>query len=103
MAEVWDIVGNQPAHLSFDIDAIDPALAPVTGTPEIGGFTPFEAQQMVRALDGVDIVSPDLVGVAPPFDPSGTTAWIGASIPFEDPVRCRDRHRPTPRSRRSHL
>ncbi len=83
MAEARDILGHAPAYLSFDIDAIDPALAPGTGTPEIGGFTTFEAQQMVRALDGADIVAGDLVEVAPPFDPSGVTAWIGASILFE--------------------
>jgi guanidinopropionase len=83
MAEARGILGDRPAYLSFDIDGIDPALAPGTGTPEIGGFTTFEAQQMVRALDGVDIVAGDLVEVSPPFDPSGMTAWIGASILFE--------------------
>ncbi len=83
MAEAREIVGDQPTHLSFDIDAIDPALAPGTGTPEIGGFTAFEAQAMLRMLDGIDLRSADLVEVAPPFDPSGTTAWIGASLMFE--------------------
>ncbi|MEX5728787.1 guanidinopropionase [Rhodovulum iodosum] len=83
MAEARDIVGGTRVHLSFDIDAIDPALAPGTGTPEIGGFTAYEAQHMLRTLDGLDIVSADLVEVAPPFDPSGTTAWIGASLLFE--------------------
>ena len=83
MAEARAIVGDRPAHLSFDIDAIDPAMAPGTGTPEIGGLMPFEAQQMLRLLQGVEFVSADLVEVAPPFDPSGTTAWIGASILFE--------------------
>ena len=83
MAEAREILGDRPAYLSFDIDGIDPALAPGTGTPEIGGFTTFEAQQLVRALDGATIVGADLVEVAPPFDPSGTTAWIGASVLFE--------------------
>lgn len=83
MAEAREVVGTGRTHLSFDIDAIDPALAPGTGTPEIGGFTAFEAQQMVRLLEGVDFVSADLVEVSPPFDPLGTTAWIGASILFE--------------------
>lgn len=83
MAEAREILGDRPAYLSFDIDGIDPALAPGTGTPEIGGFSTFEAQQLVRALDGANIVGSDLVEVAPPFDPSGTTAWIGASILFE--------------------
>lgn len=83
MAEARTILSDGPAYLSFDIDGIDPALAPGTGTPEIGGFTTFEAQQMLRALDGVNIVGADLVEVAPPFDPSGMTAWIGASVLFE--------------------
>lgn len=83
MAEARSILGQGPTHLSFDIDGIDPALAPGTGTPEIGGFDTLTAQRMVRALEGVDIVSADLVEVAPPFDPSGMTAWIGASMLFE--------------------
>jgi guanidinopropionase len=83
MAEAREILGDRPTYLSFDIDGIDPALAPGTGTPEIGGFTTFEAQSMLRLLDGVDIVAGDLVEVSPPFDPSGMTAWIGASILFE--------------------
>jgi len=83
MAEARDILGTGPTYLTFDIDGIDPAFAPGTGTPEIGGFTPYQAQAMLRALDGVDIVGADLVEVAPPFDPSGTTAWIGASVLFE--------------------
>jgi guanidinopropionase len=83
MAEAKGILGDGRTYLSFDIDGIDPALAPGTGTPEIGGFTTFEAQAMLRLLDGVDIVGGDLVEVSPPFDPSGMTAWIGASILFE--------------------
>jgi guanidinopropionase len=83
MAEAREILGTKAAYLSFDIDGIDPALAPGTGTPEIGGFTAFEAQQMLRLLEGVEIVGADLVEVSPPFDPSGMTAWIGASVLFE--------------------
>lgn len=83
MAEARAILGDRPAYLSFDIDGIDPAFAPGTGTPEIGGFTPWEAQAMLRLLDGVDIVAGDLVEVSPPWDPSGMTAWIGASVLFE--------------------
>jgi guanidinopropionase len=83
MREARTILGAGPTYLSFDIDGIDPALAPGTGTPEIGGFTTFEAQAMLRLLDGVDIVAADLVEVSPPFDPSGMTAWIGASVLFE--------------------
>jgi guanidinopropionase len=83
MVEAREILGSGRTYLSFDIDGIDPGFAPGTGTPEIGGFTPFEAQEMLRALDGTDIVAADLVEVSPPFDPSGVTAWIGASILFE--------------------
>ena len=83
MAEAREIVGDKPTYVSFDIDSIDPAFAPGTGTPEIGGFTSYQAQQMVRALDGLTLVGADLVEVSPPFDPSGGTAWLGVSIMFE--------------------
>lgn len=83
MDEARALVGTQPTYVSFDIDGIDPSFAPGTGTPEIGGFTSFDAQMMVRKLMGLDIAGCDLVEVSPPFDPSGTTAWIGASIMFE--------------------
>ncbi|MFQ5622185.1 MAG: agmatinase [Paracoccaceae bacterium] len=83
MAQARQVVGDAPAYCSFDIDFIDPAYAPGTGTPEIGGPTSFQAQQVVRALDGMNIVGADLVEVSPPFDPSGGTAWLGVSIMFE--------------------
>lgn len=77
------VVGDGPTYLSFDIDSIDPAYAPGTGTPEIGGLTSFEAQRLVRGLSGVDVIGGDMVEVSPPFDPSGNTALVGASILFE--------------------
>ena len=83
MQEALELVGDHPVYVSFDIDGIDPSFAPGTGTPEVGGFTTFDAQMMVRSLRGLDIAGCDLVEVSPPFDPSGTTAWIGASIMFE--------------------
>ena len=83
MQEAREIVGDRPTYVSFDIDFIDPAFAPGTGTPEIGGPTTFQAQQLVRYLPGLDIVGADLVEVSPPFDPSGNTAWVGVSIMFE--------------------
>lgn len=83
MQEACEIVGSQKTYVSFDIDSIDPSFAPGTGTPEIGGFTTFQAQQMVRALDGLNLIGADLVEVSPPFDPSGGTAWVGVSIMFE--------------------
>lgn len=83
MAQARAVVGAEPCYVSFDIDFIDPAYAPGTGTPEVGGPTSFEALQCVRALRGLDIVGSDLVEVSPPFDPSGNTSWLGASILFE--------------------
>ncbi|ODN68671.1 Guanidinobutyrase [Methylobrevis pamukkalensis] len=83
MAEARAIVGTAPTYCSFDIDFIDPAFAPGTGTPEIGGPTTFAAQQCVRGLEGVDLVGADLVEVSPPFDTSGGTAWVGVSMIFE--------------------
>jgi guanidinopropionase len=83
MAEARQIAGHGPTYVSFDIDSIDPSMAPGTGTPEIGGFSTREAQQMVRLLEGLDIVGADVVEVSPPFDVSGLTALAGASIAFE--------------------
>jgi len=83
MARARSIVGDQPTYVSFDIDCIDPAFAPGTGTPEIGGFTTREAQLLVRRLEGLNLIGADLVEVSPPFDNSGNTAWVGVSIMFE--------------------
>ena len=83
MAEVRGIVGTEPAYCTFDIDFIDPTFAPGTGTPEIGGPNSFQAQQVVRALEGVNLIGADLVEVSPPFDQTGGTAWLGISIIFE--------------------
>ncbi len=83
MAEARAIVGDRPTYVTFDIDCLDPSIAPGTGTPEIGGFTAREAQQMVRALDGLDLVGADVVEVSPPLDPSGITALAGATMLFE--------------------
>jgi len=83
MAQARGVVGNQPTYCSFDIDFVDPAYAPGTGTPEIGGPTSFQAQQVIREMAGVDLIGADLVEVSPPFDPSGGTAWLGVSLMFE--------------------
>jgi guanidinopropionase len=82
-ARIREVVGEGPAYLSFDIDGLDPAFAPGTGTPEIGGLTTHQAQRMIRSLDGLDLVGADLVEVSPPFDPSGLTAWTGVNLIFE--------------------
>ena len=83
MAEARDIVGQNPTYVSYDIDFVDPAFAPGTGTPEVGGPNSFQALQVVRELAGVNMIGADLVEVSPPFDASGGTAWLGISIMFE--------------------
>ena len=83
MAEARAIVGTAPTYLSYDIDFVDPAFAPGTGTPEVGGPDSYQALQVLRALDGLNIVGADLVEVSPPFDTSGSTAFLGASLMFE--------------------
>jgi len=77
------VAGSGATYVSFDIDGLDPAFAPGTGTPEIGGFTNREALAMLRGLDGLDIVGADVVEVSPPFDPSGLTALNGVTLMWE--------------------
>jgi agmatinase len=73
-----------PVYVTFDIDAVDPAFAPGTGTPEVGGLTSFEAQELVRGLAGLDVVGCDVVEVAPQFDgPGQITALLAANLMFE--------------------
>ena len=83
MTEARAIVGAAETYVSFDIDMLDPVYAPGTGTPEIGGFTTFQAQQMLRELRGLNIIGADVVEVSPPFDASGMTAYAGATMMFE--------------------
>lgn len=75
--------GGGPIYVSFDIDSLDPAFAPGTGTPEAGGFTMREAQGMIRMLKGCDIIGADMVEVSPPFDVGGVTSLNGATVMFE--------------------
>ena len=81
--EARRVVGDRPTYLSFDIDSLDPAFAPGTGTPEVGGFTSIESQTLIRKFRGVRLVGADVVEVAPPFDPSGNTALVGATLMYE--------------------
>ena len=81
--EARRVVGKGPTYISFDVDGLDPVYAPGTGTPEIGGITTLEAQQLLRGLRGLHLVGGDVVEVAPPFDPSGNTALVGASLMFD--------------------
>jgi len=81
--EVHKVVGKQPTYISFDIDVLDPCFAPGTGTPEIGGMTTREAQQLIRGLTGLNLTGADVVEVSPPFDQGGITALTGATLMFE--------------------
>ena len=83
MEEAREIVGQSDTYISYDIDFVDPTFAPGTGTPEVGGPNSYQAIQVVRELAGVNIAGADLVEVSPPFDQSGGTAFLGASIMFE--------------------
>lgn len=76
-------IGDQPCYITYDIDSLDPGFAPGTGTPEIGGLTPWQAMELIRALRGLNVVGCDLVEVSPPYDPSGNTALLGANLIFE--------------------
>lgn len=83
LAEVRRVVGDEPTYVSFDVDVLDPAFAPGTGTPEIGGMTTLQAQHLIRGLRGLNLVGADVVEVSPPFDFGGATALVGATMMFE--------------------
>ncbi len=83
IAEARQVVGDGPTYISFDVDGLDPVYAPGTGTPEVGGITTVEAQKLLRGLRGLNLIGGDVVEVAPPFDPSGNTAMVGATMMFE--------------------
>jgi len=82
-ARVRARVGGRPAFLSFDIDFVDPAFAPGTGTPEVGGPSSGQALAYVRALTGIDFRAFDCVEVAPAYDPAGITSWLAATVCHE--------------------
>jgi agmatinase len=81
--QVRGVVGTEPCYLSFDIDALDPAFAPGTGTPEIGGLASWQAQAILRRLGGVRFVGMDMVEVAPAYDHAEITALAAATIVWE--------------------
>ncbi len=83
MEEARRVVGDGPVYLSYDIDSLDPAEAPGTGTPEAGGIRVIEALRLLRGLRGVNFVGGDLVEVAPSWDNGTITSFNGASILFE--------------------
>ena len=76
-------VGPGPAYLSFDIDFVDPAFAPGTGTPEVGGFTGAQCQALIRGLTSIDFVGFDLVEVMPAYDPGQVTCLLAANLVYE--------------------
>lgn len=82
-AEIRRDIGDRPTYVTYDIDSLDPAYAPGTGTPEIGGLTTPQALELIRALRGLNIVGADLVEVSPPYDTSGNTALTGANLLYE--------------------
>lgn len=83
MAEVRAQMGDGPVYLTFDIDSLDPSVAPGTGTPEIGGLSTIQALEIIRGCWGLNLVGCDLVEVSPPYDSTGTTALIGANLLYE--------------------
>ena len=83
IAEARRVVGSGPTYISFDVDGLDPVYAPGTGTPEVGGITTLEAQRLLYGLRGLDLIGGDVVEVAPPYDQTGNTALVGATMMFE--------------------
>ena len=83
ISEARRIVGFEETYISFDVDSIDPAFTPGTGTPEVGGFLPREVQALIRGLRGLNLIGADVVEVSPPFDQTGNTALVAATMLWE--------------------
>lgn len=83
MERIRSEIGDHPVYLTYDIDSLDPAFAPGTGTVEIGGLTIWQALEIIRGTAGLNLIGSDLVEVSPPYDPSGNTALVGANLLFE--------------------
>lgn len=83
MEEVREKVGGGPVYISFDIDGIDPAYAPGTGTVEIAGLTVPQALEVIRGAKGLDVVGGDIVEISPAYDTTGNTALLGANLLYE--------------------
>ncbi|WP_434664938.1 arginase family protein [Paraburkholderia sp. A3BS-1L] len=81
--EARRVVGSGRAYVTLDVDALAPVYAPGTGTPEIGGLKTIEVQAMIRGLRGLNLIGGDVVEVSPPFDPSGNTVLVAATLMFE--------------------
>ena len=78
-----EVVGDGPTYVTFDVDSLDPAFAPGTGTPEVGGLTPREVLALLRGLAGIDVVGGDVMEVAPQYDTTSNTAQVAAQVLFE--------------------
>ena len=83
IAEARRVVGDGPTYITFDVDGLDPVYAPGTGTPEIAGITTVDALRLLHGLRGLNLVGGDVVEVAPPFDQTGNTALVGATLMWE--------------------
>ena len=83
MDEARELLGTGPVYLTFDVDGLDPSVAPGTGTPEIAGLTSIQGVEIIRGCRGLDLVGADVVEVAPQYDTSGNTALLGANLLFE--------------------
>ncbi|MRV70852.1 agmatinase [Duganella sp. FT92W] len=81
--EIARRIGDRPVYLSFDVDGIDPAYAPGTGTPEVGGLTVAQGLEIIRGMRGLNIVGADVVEVAPAYDNAGLTSLLAANLAFE--------------------
>lgn len=84
IAKALAVIGDGPTYVSFDVDGLDPAFAPGTGTPEVGGLTPREALAILRGLKGADIVGADVVEIAPQYDGTTNTAQCAAQVLFTE-------------------
>lgn len=82
-AKVKDVVGTQPTYFTFDVDCLDPAFAPGTGTPEFAGLLPWQVQAVIRGLTGIDFVGMDVVEVAPAYDVAEVTALAAATVVWD--------------------
>lgn len=83
LARIRQVIGKRPCYLTFDIDALDPAFAPGTGTPVWGGLSSAQAAALLRGLAGINLLGGDVVEVSPPYDPTGVTAIAGAHVAVE--------------------
>ncbi len=83
MAEIREQIGDGPVYLTFDIDALDPAFAPGTGTPEIGGLTTIQGIEIIRGCRGLNLIGGECVEVSPPYDTTGNTAITAANLLYE--------------------